>query len=449
MDQLLRVLVVGGGGREHALCVAIARSPRVSALFALPGNAGIAAVARCLDGRADDVAQVVGVARAERIDLVVVGPEAPAVAGLVDALAAAGIAAFGPSRAAAELEGSKAFCKRFMKRHGIPTSDFEVFEDADAAERWVRARGRPMVVKADGLAAGKGVVVAATVDETCAAIDTMMRRRVFGDAGARVVIEERVSGEEVSFHAICDGERFVALAAAQDHKRAFDGDEGPNTGGMGAYSPPTVVTPALHRRIVDDVVAKTVAGMAAEGRPFRGALFAGLMIGGVGPDGVVEMNVLEFNVRFGDPETEVLLARLDTDLVPYLEGAAKGSLGALADAPPPVVAEPAVAVVLAAAGYPTEPRAGDPITGLFEAASVEGVQVLHAGTRERDEAIVSSGGRVLCVTARGADVDTAARRAYAAIARVRLEGSHYRKDIAARARDAEHDLSRREGGQPL
>jgi phosphoribosylamine--glycine ligase len=434
MDHSLRVLVVGSGGREHALCAAMARSPRISKLFALPGNAGIAAIARCVPGKADDVATVVDVARAERIDLVVVGPEAPAVAGLVDALAAVGIRAFGPSRAAAELEGSKTFCKRFMKRHGIPTAEFEVFDDADAAEAWVRGRGRAMVVKADGLAAGKGVVVAATVDETCAAIDAMMRKRAFGEAGARVVIEERVTGEEVSFHAICDGERFVALAAAQDHKRVFDDDQGPNTGGMGAYSPPAIVTAELHRRIVDDVVAKTVRGMAAEGRPFRGALFAGLMIGAAGPDGLPEMNVLEFNVRFGDPETEVLLARLDADVVPYLEGAANGSLGALAEAPPPVVPGAAVGVVLAAQGYPASPRTGDALEGLAEAAAVEGVQVLHAGTAMRAGKIVSTGGRVLCVTARGSDVEQAARRAYDAIARIRLPGAHYRKDIAARAR---------------
>lgn len=429
MSEQLRVLVVGGGAREHALVKAIARSPKVAETLALPGNAGIARDARCLPGKADDVPHVVATARLERIDLVVVGPEAPLCAGLVDALAEAGIRAFGPSRAAAEVEGSKAFTKQFMKRHGIPTSAFEVFDDADAAERHVRAAGRPLVVKADGLAAGKGVVVASDVEEACRAIDEMMRKRVFGDAGARVVIEERVSGQEVSFHAICDGHRFVPLAAAQDHKRIFDGDRGPNTGGMGAYSPPPIVTAELHARIVNEVIAPAVAGLEAEGRPFCGALFAGLMIA---PDGT--MSVLEFNVRFGDPETAVLMARLDADVLPYLDGAARGDLGDLALAPPPVVEEPALAVVIAAAGYPGTPRTGDPITGLDAAEGVETVSVLHAGTALRDGTLVSNGGRVLCVTARGRDVDQAAERAYRGVDAIHLAGSQHRRDIAASAR---------------
>jgi len=428
-EKPLRVLVVGGGAREHALVKAIARSPLVAETLALPGNAGIARDARCLSGGADDVPGVVATALRERVDLVVVGPEAPLCAGLVDALADAGIRAFGPSRAAAEVEGSKAFTKQFMKRHGIPTSGFAVFDDADAAERYVREAGRGLVVKADGLAAGKGVVVAADVEEACAAIDDMMRKRVFGEAGARVVIEERVTGQEVSFHAICDGRTFVPLAAAQDHKRIFDGDRGPNTGGMGAYSPPAVVTAELHARIVSDVIAPAVAGLAAEGRPFRGALFAGLMIA---DDGT--MNVLEFNVRFGDPETAVLMARLDADLVPYLEGAARGDLGSLAVAPPPVLADPALAVVIAAFGYPGTPRTGDPIRGLEAAATVETVSVLHAGTKLQDGMLVSNGGRVLCVTARGRDVDEAAERAYQAVDAIHLAGSQHRRDIAASAR---------------
>lgn len=426
MDRL-RVLVVGGGAREHALVRAIGRSPRVAEVLALPGNAGIAAEARCLPGKADDVAAIVAAARAERVDLVVVGPEAPLVVGVVDALEAEGIRAFGPSKAAAELEGSKAFCKQFMKRHGIPTSAFEVFDDADAAERHLRSAARPLVVKADGLAAGKGVVVADDVDEACEAVDAMMRKRVFGAAGARVVIEERVTGQEVSFHALCDGERFVALAAAQDHKRIFDGDRGPNTGGMGAYSPPPIVTPAMHARIVEEVIAPAVRGMQEEGRPFRGALFAGLMIDGD------RLSVLEFNARFGDPETAVLLARLDADVVPYLEGAARGQLGALADAPPPVVAEPAIAVVLAAAGYPGTPKSGDAIEGL-EAAAADDVAVLHAGTASKDGRIVTSGGRVLCVTARGRDLDRAAEKAYRAVDRIHFAGAQFRRDIGARAR---------------
>jgi phosphoribosylamine--glycine ligase len=424
----MRILVVGGGAREHALVRSIARSAGATAVMALPGNAGIAREARCLPGKADDVAAVVAAARAERIDLVVVGPEAPLCAGLVDALEAAGIRAFGPSRAAAELEGSKSFSKEFMKRHGIPTSAFAVFDDADAAERHVRGLQQPPVIKADGLAAGKGVVVAGDMAEALAAIDEMMRKRVYGAAGARVVVEERVRGQEVSFHAICDGTRFVPLAAAQDHKRIFDGDKGPNTGGMGAYSPPPIVTPAMHARIVAEVIAPAVRGLAKNGRPFRGALFAGLMIDGD------HLSVLEFNVRFGDPETAVLLARLDADLLPYLDGAARGDLGALADAPPPVVAEPAIGVVMAAAGYPASPKTGDPIEGLDAASALPGVAVLHAGTASRDGRVVTSGGRVLCVTARGNDLDQAAERAYQAVDLIRFAGAQHRRDIGHAAR---------------
>jgi len=424
----LRVLVVGGGAREHALVRAIARSPLVAETLALPGNAGIARDARCIVGKADDVAAVVEVAKREAVDLVVVGPEAPLVAGLVDALGEAGIRAFGPARAAAALEGSKAFCKDFMKRHGIPTASYRVFDDPEAAEAHVRSGIAPPVIKADGLAAGKGVVVASSVDEAVEAIDLMMRKRVFGDAGARVVIEERVKGQEISFHALCDGTRFVPLAAAQDHKRIFDDDKGPNTGGMGAYSPPPIVTAKLHQRIVDEVIAPTVAGLSSEGRPFRGALFAGLMIDGD------TIHVLEFNVRFGDPETAVLLARLDVDLVPYLDGAARGELGALAAASPPVVADPAIAVVIAAHGYPGTPRTGDRIEGIGAAEAVESVAVLHGGTATRDGALVSNGGRVLCVTARGPDLELAAERAYRAVDAIRLPGSQHRRDIGRAAR---------------
>jgi phosphoribosylamine--glycine ligase len=443
----MRILVLGGGAREHALVAAIARSPRVREVLALPGNAGIAAVARCVPGKADDVAHVVAVARQEQIDLVVVGPEAPLVAGVVDALAAAGVAAFGPSRAAAELEGSKGFSKHFMKRHGIPTSDFEVFEgaaSADAAKAFVRGRGRPMVVKADGLAAGKGVVVAASVEESCAAIDEMLVGGAFGDAGRTIVVEERVTGLELSFHALCDGERFVPLAAARDHKRVFDGDRGPNTGGMGAFSSDDLVSPRLYQRIVDEVIAPAVRGLARDGRPFRGALFAGLMLGeggeggeggtGDDADATRPLSTLEFNVRFGDPETAVLLARLDADVVPYLDGAARGALGPLADAAPPVSRDAAVAVVIAAAGYPASPRLGDPIGGLERAAGLPHVQVLHAGTARRGDAIVSAGGRVLCVAARGVDVDEACDRAYAAVDCIELAGAVLRRDIAASAR---------------
>ena len=438
-DGKMRVLVVGGGAREHALVLAIRRSSHVREVLAMPGNAGIAAVARCVEGRADDVDAIVATARAERIDLVVIGPEAPLVAGVVDALTAAGILAFGPTKQAARLEGSKAFCKEFMRRHGIATSDFAVFDDVDAATAHLRrAPDRPLVVKADGLAAGKGVVVAETIDEACAAVNAMIGDRVFGDAGARVVLEERVRGVELSFHAICDGERFVALAAAQDHKRIGEGDTGPNTGGMGAYSPPEFVTPELHQRVLDEVIAPAVRGMQSDGAPFRGALFAGLMIGEPDAAGVRALSVLEFNVRFGDPETAVLLARLDGDVVPLLVASARGDLSAFLAPNGTQVAlspEPALAVVLAAAGYPGAVASGDPIDGLRDAASDLSVTVLHAGTTLVDDAIVSAGGRVLCVTARGATIDEAADRVYRALAKIRLRGGTFRRDIAARARN--------------
>ncbi|MBK7396008.1 MAG: phosphoribosylamine--glycine ligase [Myxococcales bacterium] len=421
-----KVLVLGSGAREHALCRALSAEAEVTVM---PGNAGIAAEAATLPGKADDLPAVVAAARASFAELVVVGPEAPLCAGVTDALVEAGFLVFGPSRAAAELEASKSFCKDFMKRHGIPTSDYAVFEDADAAEAHARAIGRPLVVKADGLAAGKGVVVASSVEETCAAIHAFMREGLFGAAGRKVVLEDKVTGQEVSFHAICDGARFVPLAAAQDHKRLEDGDRGPNTGGMGAYSPPPVVTPALEARILAEVIRPTVDGMAKEGRPFRGVLFAGLMIGERG-----ELSVLEFNVRFGDPETAVLLARLDGALLPYLEGAARGDLGPLADRSPPVRNGPALAVVMAAAGYPESPRVGDAIEGLDAAAAVPAVSVLHAGTRREDGKFLTAGGRVLCITAHAADLDAAAEAAYTAVDRVRFAGSQHRRDIGARAR---------------
>lgn len=427
MTRPKTVLVLGSGAREHALCRAIARGG--AAVVALPGNAGIAAEARVLPGRVDDLPAVVAAARAVNADLVVVGPEAPLCAGVVDALAAAGVPVFGPDRAAARLEASKSFCKDFMKRNGIPTSAYAVFDDPDEAEAHARGAGRPLVVKADGLAAGKGVVVADSVDETVAAVRAFMRDGVFGEAGRRVVLEDRVSGQEVSFHALCDGTRFVPLAAAQDHKRIFDGDRGPNTGGMGAYSPPPVVTPELEARIVEQVIRPTVAGMAREGHPFRGVLFAGLMIAADG-----SISVLEFNVRFGDPETAVLLARLDGELLPYLEAAAAGDLGPLAERRPPVLPGPALAVVMASAGYPESSRSGDRIDGLDEAARVPGVSVLHAGTRQQDGSFVTAGGRVLCITAQAVDLDTAAAAAYAAVDCVRFAGAQVRRDIGHHAR---------------
>ncbi|MFW6050086.1 MAG: phosphoribosylamine--glycine ligase [Myxococcota bacterium] len=424
-----KVLVVGGGGREHALAWRLHQDGDVEVLCA-PGNAGAEAFARTVPASPADVPAVVEQAKLEQVDLVVVGPEAPLVAGLVDALEGVGISAFGPRKAAARLEGSKVAAKEFMQRHGVPTAAFRVFDDADAAEAHVRSLGRPCVVKADGLAAGKGVVVAGGAEEAAAAIDRIMRQRAFGDAGARVVVEERLEGQEVSYHVVCDGQRHVALAPAQDHKRALEGDRGPNTGGMGAYSPPPVVTPEVERRILDGVVAPTLRGMASEGTPYRGALFIGLMVA----DG--EPRVLEYNVRFGDPEAECLMARWDGPILPLLEGAARGDLSAVS---PRWKAPCSLCVVLASAGYPGPYEKGKPITGLDEAAAVEGVTVFHAGTRRDGDRYVTAGGRVLAVTAAGATLDEAADRAYAAADRIRFEGKHLRRDIGWRARGgAEH-----------
>lgn len=417
-----RVLVVGAGAREHALCSALVAA-RCDVITA-PGNAGTASLGRNVDVRADDVDGLVALATRERVDLVVVGPELPLTLGLVDALQARGVRAFGPGRQAARLEGSKAFMKRFCARHHIPTAGFAVFDDADAAERHVRGVGRPLVVKADGLAAGKGVVVPATVDEACAAIDRFVRRRELGDAGATVVLEELLPGEEASFHVVCDGVRGVPLAAAQDHKRVGDGDRGPNTGGMGAYAPAPVVTPAVHERVMREIVEPTLAGMAADGHPFRGVLFVGLMIDAGIP------RVLEYNVRFGDPEATVLVPTYDGDWYALLDASARGDMGAL-EARPPVGA--AMAVVMAAAGYPGKPSTGDVIAGL-DAARPPGAFVFHAGTaRNAEGAVVTTGGRVLAVGARAATLVDAARDAYAAVDAIHWPGEHHRRDIGRRA----------------
>jgi phosphoribosylamine--glycine ligase len=431
-----RVVVVGGGAREHALASILAAAGH--AVVCAPGNGGTEQVGRNAAVRADDIDGLVELAARERADLVVVGPEGPLTLGLVDALQARGIRAFGPTRAAARLEGSKAFMKRFCERHRIPTAAFAVFDDADAAERHVRdaaaaaAGWRPPVVKADGLAAGKGVVVADSVDEACDAIDRFMRKRELGDAGATVVLEDRLPGEEASFHVVCDGERAVALAPAQDHKRVADGDHGPNTGGMGAYAPAPVVTPEVHARVLAEIVEPTLAGMAAEGAPLRGVLFVGLMIDGGTP------RVLEFNVRFGDPEATVLLPLYDGDLFGLLDAAARGDLSShvgtrRSGAPPGGSRGAALSVVMAAAGYPGKPRGGDRIEGL-EAALPAGAFVMHAGTSRTPEgALVTSGGRVLAVGAQAATLHEAARIAYDVVDRIHWPGEHHRRDIGQRA----------------
>jgi len=419
------VMVVGSGGREHAIASRLARSPDVKRVICVPGNAGTASIADNIGASIDDVPALVAIAHNHKVDLVVVGPEAPLVAGLVDALSDIGVAAFGPRKQAAVLEGSKVHSKLFMARHKVPTAAFEIFDDADKADAYIRDCNRPLVVKADGLAAGKGVIVASGPDEALDAVDRIMRKREFGDAGAQVVIEECLRGQEVSYHVVVAPDGYVPLAAAQDHKRLLDGDRGPNTGGMGAYSPPPIVTPELERKILEQVVAPTLAGFTADGIDYRGALFIGLMI----VDG--EPSVLEYNVRFGDPETEVLMARWGGDVLPLFLGAARGRLR---DVKPTWEAPAAMCVVLAAEGYPGAYEKGREIQGLDAAAARPFVDVFHAGTANRDGRVVSTGGRVLAVTARGASIEAVAKLAYAAVRDIQLEGAQFRTDIGHHAR---------------
>lgn len=421
----MKVMVVGSGAREHALASCIVRSPRVKSLVCAPGNAGTAAIAESLPLDVEDAAAVRKAAESAVVDLVVIGPEVPLVAGAVDACEQAGIPAFGPRRQGARLEGSKVFAKRFMVDCGVPTAGFEVFEEADSADAYIRSRSQPVVVKADGLAAGKGAIVASNTEEALAAVDLIMRRRELGAAGDSVVVEDRLRGEEVSYHIVCDGERYVPLAASQDHKAVFEGDQGPNTGGMGAYSPPPVVTPAMEKVIIEQVVDPTVQGLKKHGIDFRGVLYFGLMI----VDGVP--NVLEFNTRFGDPETQVLVTRWQGDILDLLMGSARGDLSGVK---PRWEAPASVCVVLASEGYPGSYPKGREISGLEEVASLEGVQVFHAGTKLQDGKVVTSGGRVLSVTAVGPDIDTAADLAYRGVSRIRFQGVHFRKDIGWRAR---------------
>jgi phosphoribosylamine--glycine ligase len=419
----MNVLIIGAGGREHALALALAKSPSLTRLFVAPGNPGCAAVAENVPLAIGDHRAIIDFCRSHDIALVVVGPEAPLVAGLADDLAAAGVPCFGPSKAAAELEGSKGFTKDFCREFDIPTGDYRRFRDAASALAYLRARGAPIVVKADGLAAGKGVVVAMSLAEAEQAVEAMFAG-AFGAAGAEVVIEDYLEGEEVSFFALCDGARAVPFTSAQDHKRVGDGDTGPNTGGMGAYSPPPLMTPALSARVMREIIEPTVAGTAKRGAPFRGVLFAGLMIGADGP------KLIEFNVRFGDPEIEAILARFDGDLLEFLLGCAKGALPARA---PRFSDQAALTVVMAARGYPGAYEKGTPIRGLAAAASVPGVAILHAGTRLSGETLVADGGRVLAVTALGADVAEAQARAYAAVDRIDWPGGFCRRDIGWRA----------------
>ena len=415
----MKILLVGGGGREHALAWRIAASPLVEVLYAAPGNPGIARHARCLPIAVDDHDTIVSFAARERIDLTIVGPEIPLVGGLWDKLDARGLVALGPSAKAAAIEGSKRFAKDLMARHGIPTAAYATFSDADAARAHCRKLGAPLVVKADGLAAGKGAIVCATLAEADEAITLCMERRAFGASGATVVVEEFLRGEEVSFFAVANGTDVVPFAVAQDHKTVFDGDQGPNTGGMGAYTPVARVDAVLSRRIMDTIVTPIIRALEREGAPYRGVLFTGLMLTAEGP------KVVEFNCRFGDPECQPMLAASVDDLLPLLLAAARGD--ALPVAPRGV--RHAACVTLASGGYPGTYQTGLPIDGIDTAENRESVWIFHAGTAERDGKLVTAGGRVLGVTATAGDLATAVSRAYAAVADIHFEGMHYRRDI--------------------
>jgi phosphoribosylamine--glycine ligase len=419
----MNVLLIGGGGREHALAWKLSQSPLLDRLYCAPGNAGIAQVAECIDLDVANHDSVVRFCKDKAIGLVVIGPEAPLVAGLAGDLEAAGIKVFGPSKAASQLEGSKGFTKDLCAEYGIPTAAYRRFSDAASAKAYVAAQPMPIVIKADGLAAGKGVTIAATREEAYGAIDSCSVG-AFGAAGAEVVVEEFLDGEEASFFALVDGTTALPLAAAQDHKRAFDGDKGPNTGGMGAYSPAPIMTPHLSARVMDEIVMPTVRAMNARGTPFKGVLYAGVMI----KDGAAKL--IEYNVRFGDPEAQVLMMRLKSDLLPALLAVAEGDLSGVAlewhdDA--------ALCVVMAAKGYPGAYAKGSEIKGLDAAGKVAGVQIFHAGTKHDGARILSDGGRVLGVTARGKYIREARDRAYEAVDRIGWPGGFCRRDIGRRA----------------
>ncbi|NWF55461.1 MAG: phosphoribosylamine--glycine ligase [Syntrophaceae bacterium] len=420
----MKVLVIGGGGREHALVWKIAQSPRVKKIYCAPGNAGIAQWAECLPISAEDVKGLTARAEKEKIDLTVVGPEAPLTLGIVEAFRGKGMRIFGPTQKASEIEGSKAFAKDLMKKHGIPTGDSVTFADPESAIKYVKAKRPPLVIKADGLAAGKGVIICRTLEEALSALDLIMVQKAFGPAGARVLVEEFLEGEEASFLAFTDGDSVLPLPTSQDHKAIYDDDQGPNTGGMGAYSPAPVVTEKVNRDAIEKIMIPTVRAMAKEGKKYQGVLYAGLMIR------EEKCQVLEFNARFGDPEAQPLLMRMKSDLVPILEATIDGALSAhkmeLED-------RSSVCVVMASGGYPGSYQKGKVISGLEEAAKVRDTFVFHAGTAFHGGKVVTNGGRVLGVTALGNGIGEAIRKAYQAVERISWEGAYYRRDIGQKA----------------
>ncbi len=420
----MKVLVVGSGGREHALVWKIAQSPRVTKVYCAPGNAGISGQACIVPIKANDLKGLLGFAIKEEIDLTVVGPEEPLAKGIVDLFESKGLSIFGASQRAAEIEGSKAFAKEMMKKYGIPTSSYGVFEDPKEAMAYIRRQGAPVVVKADGLAAGKGVIVCKTVEEAIQSVERIMVEKIFGEAGRRVVIEEYLVGEEASYIAFTDGKVILPMASSQDHKCIFDGDEGPNTGGMGAYSPAPVVTDQVHERILGRILRPIIQGMGEEGRPYKGVLYAGLMIRDNHP------KVLEFNARFGDPETQPVLMRMKGDIIPILEACIKGNLSQYRiewDS------RASVCVVMASKGYPGHYEKGKRIEGLKEVSQMKDVFVFHAGTDMKDGQIITNGGRVLGVTGLGEDIEGAIETTYRAVKKISWDGVHYRKDIGRKA----------------
>ncbi len=421
----MKVLLVGSGGREHALAWAMSKSPKLTKLYAAPGNAGIADCAECLDIGADDLNGICNAVEEHKIDFVVVGPEAPLVAGLADRIDAMGVAVFGPSAAAAEIEGSKGMMKDLLAKYDIPTAEYERFDEPDAAKEYIRIKNHPVVVKADGLAAGKGVILSHTLNEAYAAVDQIMIEEAFGSAGAEIVIEEFMTGEEASFFALCDGTRAIPLAGAQDHKQVHDGDHGPNTGGMGAYTPAPVLDSDMQKRIMDEIITPTVEAMAKEGKPYKGVLFAGLMIGEDGP------KVIEFNARFGDPECQPIMARLKSDALEMLLAAANGELDKIKLKWDP---RAALTVVMAAEGYPGNYLKGTEIKGVEDAEALDDVTVFHAGTARGDDGeLLATGGRVLGVTALGDTVEAAKNRAYEAVDAIDWPKGFCRRDIGWRA----------------